>query len=1718
MKNFYFQLFGAGGNCAKFAAIFLLLNLFFVGNSYGQNSCDLVILPESATSCDLDRNPNSGIEVIRACRGNTICYTAVSNNAISYAWQVQGGEYTLEDNNQKCCVTWGDGEEGLVVAVATYADGRTCTYETRVILDDKPDISSFSSPQYVVNPDNPEEKWLDVCVGDSITFIDNSTSTTTAIMDHYWSFNDLFFSSDPTFSFVPTEEGEFKLCHRVYNECGCYGEETIKVIVGKSCPLEVSCYGTVCSGTTVKYKAGRPRCNDYLWYVDPAEGTILSGQHTQEVEVTWNAPASGYGTLYLDASTCDCTCKSRKSVSIPIISNQVPITGPDIICLDEHQIFSLPLWGSTHYTWSVTPSSGLALSESNNILDVKALQTGTYTITVEADCDFLGCHTGPIQKVFHVKDKLRIQASAETICKGETVQFQTDQTASQSQWSITKDDVPYTGFSSLANADGITFTFNDAGIYKITAENNDYCNIPVVYLQVKDAPPAPANISGPRIFCSYSSDQYAVEPSSPDYYIEWSWMDGTQQTFVGDAVNIDFSDEDFYISARQVDRTTGCKSEPTTIHAVPFVLSDGPGSGVNICEGQPFTLSVEDQSESHVLYKWEVDPVSAISIQGDHLQPSINLLSNYTNYSAALVTLTRRYCGQERRDFVQVIFGEIDPPQIDVPSSVCQHTSVTFTILGDAAQYVDPTYSYWEVNDLMVGTATTEEFQYVFDQPGTYTVRLHYTSIFGCSAVSDPETVTVVSTPDLRIELLNGYLSVTSNESLAGCSFLWSNGATSLSIPYTGGDASCVVTTPNGCTFELHYNQECQEVPNAITLEDQCYNYLSISVPYSIPSDYLVTVTQDNHDFRYPPSGHTTTVRIPGEGDFTLTVSWEIDGICYYSSLQGEVSHVLNFSVNDDCDGNLFVEDVTDYGDDPVPQRIVSVCDPLGVPISQQTLAANSSATSVQFTNDPDDVNYVPADGTEYLVQINYGSDLCTVSQEFLHGPLLNSNCVSIPSDVCEDTPVRFVYGCLGNGLSYTWNFGDESYNYGNNFDHVYGVGDDNNESTCIYNGSVSITDINHCTVSSSFSVTVYRNTMNGAILLGQIPYCSGTPITLTYLSPNTQDESYHWFHDPSISTNYANVYAPGTYVLEVTDNHSCRYQTEANTSYPQTVTPFIVCDEHFCFGDDIHASTLPGVASSYAWRLFSGNTLVDSHSGPDWDITVNQPGSYRLELTITYGNNCTNSSSKNFSVHANPAIPSIGFDGSECLSENGSVTLKSTDSPQLPLHWSNGAYGVSAPFFNDDYAGAYYIDPTSGCKSNPARLTIPKVPDFDALLTGCYKICENRLPFNLPIYGLGVTSSSIWKWVCNGRTIANGNFMTPPVWLPVTIPGDYLLDVYYNNQQCSDLSPTFSIETVPCNDPNITVPTDILISVKDITCEISDCNLVFHVALRVDNISNSYIQIDDISCTTGATITNNTLPTINIPPSQDDVFSFDVIFGSGYPSAIVFRLFSSGRFLDSYPIDFTELLDCFQPSDCNFDITPELRLHTLNPNQCAFFDFRLPYVAGIGRILKVWCDNAVVIDGYNTGSSYDGLMMVDLGILTGLVLEQGKICFHILSCFEDKLCLSMVCVSAEQILHKFDLLREQSLPRQTLQRHDFDTEAAFSLAPNPASGVVHVVDSHGDACAMASVTLFSMQGKEMLTVESTDRFDASSLPSGSYIAKLRTAQGETHYLKFVKL
>ena len=138
-----------------------------------------------------------------------------------------------------------------------------------------------------------------------------------------------------------------------------------------ACLLLCSGVLTCSAHTQQTYTLFAPVCSDYLWNVQG--GTLVSPQHSPTVVVQWDAPESGFGMLYLDGASCECDCKSRKSIKIPIISDNVAIQGPDTLCIHKQYGFTIPLWGSTHYSWSVTPSTGVSFEE-NMLMIVSSLK------------------------------------------------------------------------------------------------------------------------------------------------------------------------------------------------------------------------------------------------------------------------------------------------------------------------------------------------------------------------------------------------------------------------------------------------------------------------------------------------------------------------------------------------------------------------------------------------------------------------------------------------------------------------------------------------------------------------------------------------------------------------------------------------------------------------------------------------------------------------------------------------------------------------------------------------------------------------------------------------------------------------------------------------------------------------------------------------------------------------------------------------------------------------------------------------------------------------------------------------------------------------------------------------------------------------------------------------------------------------------------------------
>ncbi len=897
------------GNMVNRIIVFSLFLLASTAHGFAQQGCNLQLVPEGNNPCILDMNYD--FSVIRACRGNTVNYRAYSLSAINYEWTVIGGDYQLADNGTVCQVTWGNGFNGTVIVEALQPDSSVCTSQLRVELSDKPTAGVISIPNYIVDVSDPQKKWIEVCAGDTLSFVDNSTSADNPITDYYWEFP-YGSSTSRSISFVARDPGDFRVVHRVYNECGCYDEVIIEIIVKEECPLKLSCFGTVCAYSEQSYSLSFPNCSDYLWNVQG--GTIVGPQHNPKVVVQWDAPESGFGTLYLDGTGCDCECESRKSIRIPVISSNVNISGPDILCNGEQYVFSVPLWGATQYSWTVTPSTGIGVWTDHNKLTLLPHEAGTFTVSVTYACDFLGCGPDTVSKTINVQSPLTISStpSAEEVCIGTALSFSTN-TSSASQWTVKLND----SIIRTANAPSLVHTFDTGGIFVVQAKNASYCKEATMIVQVKGEPPTPSSISGPDTICPFFSAEYSATPSSQDCYILWEWdVDGTTHTYSGNKASITFGNTVSDINVYQVSRSTGCRSEAKVYHVLPFQLAEWPYTDtIRVCQGQAITLSgLRDQSDQDVLYEWEVHPANVLSIQGSHLDADITLMANYTNNLPAMAKaiLKRVYCGTYQYDTAYVRIGEIDAPDI-IHNPACAGQKISFSVPDPAEADRDSTY--WYIDNYTGSRKFGPTAQFVINDTDTHIVHLHYVSKFGCEADTYDTVVPCPPLPDMHVDTGNNMLSVVIDGDTTGYGYLWMTGETTPSIVASPDSFWCVVTSPDcGCTRRFSYKQYvpdsgCVHVDSAFTITHHCNNIISIAnlVGPGLGYPITVSISQHNHDHGYYVTSPENNIMVPDTGRYTVKISWKNGDSCYYSTVSDSITQAVRMQITKDCYGHMLI-------------------------------------------------------------------------------------------------------------------------------------------------------------------------------------------------------------------------------------------------------------------------------------------------------------------------------------------------------------------------------------------------------------------------------------------------------------------------------------------------------------------------------------------------------------------------------------------------------------------------------------------------------------------------------------------------------------------------------------------------------------------------------------------------------------------------------------------
>lgn len=1249
--------------------------------------------------------------------------------------------------------------------------------------------------------------------------------------------------------------------------------------------------------------------------------------------------------------------------------------------------------------------------------------------------------------------------------------------------------------------------YDTGGIYVVKARNADYCNEALMTVNVKDNPPAPTYITGPDTICPLFTAEYSAVPTSSDYYILWEWtVNGTTYTQTGNTANITFGYQVSDINVYQVDRRTDCRSDATIYHVSAFQLAEWPYQNlIRVCQGQTLTLSLlRDQSDYDVLYEWEVDPNStyALSVQGSHLNADVTLLANYTNDLPQTVPLIlkRTYCGTYRYDVAYVRIGEIDPPSF-THDPICMGQPAGFEVedINDA----NTNASYWYVDEDTVNKVYGIPASLVFRDRNMHEVHLHYVSRFGCETETTERIAVCDSFPDMRVvaDSVNGTLSINISGGNEGYAFLWMTGDTTPIIEASSDDYWCNVTRLDcGCVMRLshsHSSPGCIGMDSVFGIVNHCYNIISIqNLNRGLRNPFEITIAQGNHRYHHVITSDNQRIRVPDTGAYTITAQWDGDDACYYCTVRDTIRQAIKIQLQNDCQGHLVMTAEDEDG--------------TSVPFVVEIHSANGASVTERGRGRID----VPIhEAGRYSVRVVFDDNVYCYFDTMIHfdaPPVIRS--IDVRREMCKQTPFTFFADVEGEDLTYQWDFGDGSSNFGNGIDHVY-------ENPRYPTITLSVTDHNNCNSTFSQQVNIRDNFLN-QYSLNQIhePICQGDSAVI---QTNNGNNLYSWYPCTQFTEPMAYVYAAGTYIVDITSvQEGCRKQLSINVRYPNGPIANIRCNSTYCMRDIAHLVGDAGMDYSYQWYV---NTASSSHSSTssNFDYQINDTGTHQVILTISDENGCTSSDTAFFYVQPSPPAPSIRFCGNHCITE-GPVVLCSPIGQELL--WSNGTKGPSAQFFTDGWAGAYYYDGT-GCKSELATIHIPEAPDFAGLLTGCYCIKESDLPQMLPLYTLSAPNTLPWTWFNYHSPIFSGTLPPSPSMLDIPSAGKYQLEVHDYGMGCRARSPQLIVETDGCrSDIGPGNQSAVVGIVKKKMCEQVGCDIWYRITVSICNYTDQPVCIDNIVPAYPLVYSIVSGLPLSLNPDECQDVTFMMQYNISALSSFGFEMTCGGSLAGRFVVDLSDWMDCVQPDTCTITATPSLVLdQTLSLiNQTAFFHLGLTCPTITGNIVSVSCNQGQIIDGTYSGNTFGGLMMMDYGLMTQMVVSQADLCFRIVCCNNGNICVSTVCVSFRTLWELCQQLTNSSQSKggnDTGDRPLGEDDKAFRLVPNPATNRVRVVNQKETDAKdeIRTIEVFSMNGQKVLSMENTTYFDVSRLAGGSYIVKVVSATNHAEYLRLVK-
>ncbi|MGB3007993.1 MAG: hypothetical protein WBC06_15875, partial [Chitinophagaceae bacterium] len=330
---------------------------------------------------------------------------------------------------------------------------------------------------------------------------------------------------------------------------------------------------------------------------------------------------------------CGGICGNAATLIVPVLWNNIPINGPDPVCVGSTTTYSLPAMPGTFYTWTVTGAGGGTIVGPNLNTPTINVQwsgpPGNAIITCNYNNPYSGC-SGSSTKPVKVRDKF-VATGPSLVCSGTTGYYSVTG-GGPANWTIT----PATGYTvagAMTNVNGISVNWITAGTYTITATPTtataaNYCNPNSIINVVVKPTPVLNNIVGPTNICPGSYYTYSVSSNMPGTF---SWTPSAGGTIISpmgvntDSVIIQWigAGPHSITVSQTVNGCTGTK-QLTPITNVPPVTISGTAS---VCRDQapPPTYTATGGLPAGS-YTWAIVPAAAGTIMSGQGTNTISVL------------------------------------------------------------------------------------------------------------------------------------------------------------------------------------------------------------------------------------------------------------------------------------------------------------------------------------------------------------------------------------------------------------------------------------------------------------------------------------------------------------------------------------------------------------------------------------------------------------------------------------------------------------------------------------------------------------------------------------------------------------------------------------------------------------------------------------------------------------------------------------------------------------------------------------------------------------------------------------------------------------------------------------------------------------------------------------------------------------------------------------